>query len=145
MMALISHAFVETPTGERLRSTRFRCSLGLYAYWTPFTTYRARGGYLFVVLGGGATLWPWLQNQTVPCWAGSGTLTRRAAFYGIHTKDYSLVSRLTASAYRSWVPFTTSSSINHPCPSFPTGPLSNPFRKPAFTNQSRTYCLSKLG
>jgi hypothetical protein len=52
------------------------------------------------------------------------------------------LSRFHASPYRSCVPRTTSSAMVHPLPS---GPFSSPFLNPFAVNQSRTYCLSKLG
>lgn len=55
------------------------------------------------------------------------------------------MSNSNASKYRFLVPSTMSSAITHPSPSLPSGPLSSPFRKPVLINQSRKYCLSKLG
>ena len=47
-------------------------------------------------------------------------------------------------SFESLLGWLSLASINHPCPSFPTGSLSKPLRKPASSNQSRTYwSLSK--
>lgn len=56
---------------------------------------------------------------------------------------YQPINILTTSSYLSLVPLTTSSLITHPSPSLPSGPLSNPFRNPVRTSQSRRNCLSK--
>jgi hypothetical protein len=57
----------------------------------------------------------------------------------------SLINIAATTPYLSLVPLTTSSSIVHPSPDFPSGPVSNPLRNPDLTSQSLTNCLSKLG
>ena len=62
----------------------------------------------------------------------------------VYTYADPLINRFTASSYFSRVFSTASCEIVHPSPSFPLGPLSNPFLKPALVNQFLKYCLSKL-